>query len=140
MTGILGNFAIIDTKVTVVDGSFHDSESSGMAFRSAAVMAFRNAVNAGLPILLEPIMLLEILAPEEHLGDVMGDLNSRRGKVKEIKPSNDLQMIQAEVPLAEVFGYSTSLRSLTKGRASYTMEPQSFESVPENMKEEILNL
>ncbi len=140
MTGILGNFAIIDTKVTVVDGTFHESESSGMAFRSAAVMAFRNAVNTSQPILLEPIMLLEILAPDEHLGDIMGDLNSRRGKVKEIKPSNDLQMIQVEVPLAEVFGYSTSLRSLTKGRASYTMEPQSFESVPEKMKDEILNL
>ncbi len=139
MTGVLGNFAIIDTKVTVVGGQAHATESSEMAFRSAAVMALRAAVSNSSPVLLEPIMLLEIETPEEHLGDVMGDLNSRRGRVREIKASNDLQVVQADVPLAEVFGYATSLRSLTKGRASYSMEPQAFEPVPPNMTDSILN-
>jgi elongation factor G len=139
MTGVLGNFAIIDTKVTVIGGQAHDADSSEMAFRSAAVMALRAAVDHAGPLLLEPIMLLEIETPEEHLGDVMGDLNSRRGKIREIKATNDLQVVQADVPLAEVFGYATSLRSLTKGRASYTMEPQAFEPVPPHMTDAILN-
>ncbi|MDF7801389.1 elongation factor G [Pontiellaceae bacterium B1224] len=139
MTGVLGNFAIIDTKVTVIGGQTHDTDSSEVAFRSAAVMALRDAVSNASPVLLEPIMLLEIEAPEEHLGDVMGDLNSRRGKIREIKATNDLQVVQADVPLAEVFGYATSLRSLTKGRASYSMEPQAFDPVPPNMTDAILN-
>ena len=139
MTGVLGNFAIIDTKVTVIGGQAHDTDSSDMAFRSAAVMSLRAAVDNAGPLLLEPIMLLEIETPEEHLGDVMGDLNSRRGKIREIKATNDLQVVQADVPLAEVFGYATSLRSLTKGRASYTMEPQAFEPVPPHMTDAILN-
>ncbi len=139
LTGVLGNFAIIDTKVTVIGGQTHATESSEMAFRSAAVMALRDAVGNAGPILLEPIMLLEIETPEEHLGDVMGDLNSRRGRIREIKATNDLQVVQADVPLAEVFGYATSLRSLTKGRASYTMEPQAFEPVPASMEDSILN-
>ncbi|VGO15762.1 Elongation factor G [Pontiella desulfatans] len=139
LTGVLGNFAIIDTKVTVIGGDAHATESSEMAFRSAAVMALRAAVGNASPELLEPIMLLEIETPEEHLGDVMGDLNSRRGRVREIKATNNLQVVQADVPLAEVFGYATSLRSLTKGRASYSMEPQAFEPVPPNMTDAILN-
>ncbi|MBT8046725.1 MAG: elongation factor G, partial [Pontiella sp.] len=139
LTGVLGNFAIIDTKVTVIGGQTHATDSSEVAFRSAAVMALRDAVGHAGPILLEPIMLLEIETPEEHLGDVMGDLNSRRGRIREIKATNDLQVVQADVPLAEVFGYATSLRSLTKGRASYTMEPQAFEPVPASMENSILN-
>jgi elongation factor G len=102
-------------------------------------MALRDAVSKSGPVLLEPIMKLEIETPEEHLGDVLGDLNSRRGRVRDIKASTDLQVVQADVPLAEVFGYSTSLRSLTKGRASYTMEPQAFEPVPASMEDSILN-
>ena len=139
LTGVLGNYAIIDTKVTVIGGQTHDTDSTEVAFRSAAVMALRDAVGNSSPVLLEPIMLLEIETPEEHLGDVMGDLNSRRGKIREIKATNDLQVVQADVPLAEVFGYATSLRSLTKGRASYSMEPQAFEPVPPNMTDAILN-
>ena len=139
LTGVLGNYAIIDTKITVIGGSTHETDSSEMAFRSAAVMALRSGVNAATPILLEPIMLLEISSPDEHVGDVMGDLNARRGRVREIQPGADVQMVQADVPLAEVFGYATSLRSLTKGRASYTMEPQAFEPVPANRTEAILN-
>ncbi len=139
LTGVLGNFAIIDTAVRVVGGETHPTDSSDMAFRSAAVMALRTTVSAAGPILLEPVMKLEIETPEEHLGDVLGDLNSRRGSVRNIKAGSDLQVVQADVPLAEVFGYSTSLRSLTKGRASYTMEPQAFEPVPASMVESILN-
>jgi len=139
LTGVLGNFAIIDTEVTVVGGQAHATESSEMAFRSAAVMALRDAASNSGPVLLEPIMLLEIESPEAHLGDVMGDLNSRRGRVREIKATNDLQVVQADVPLAEVFGYATSLRSLSKGRASYSMEPQAFEPVPATMTDSILN-
>ncbi len=139
LTGVLGNFAIIDTAVRVVGGETHPTDSSDMAFRSAAVMALRATVSAAGPILLEPVMKLEIETPEEHLGDVLGDLNSRRGSVRNIKAGSDLQVVQADVPLAEVFGYSTSLRSLTKGRASYTMEPQAFEPVPASMVESILN-
>ena len=138
MTGVLGNFAIIDTEVKVVGGE-HSIDSSEMAFRSAAVMALRDGVANASPALLEPIMLLEIDSPEEHLGDVLGDLNSRRGRVREIKALEDIQVVQADVPLAEVFGYATSLRSLTKGRASYTMEPQAFEPVPASMQDSILN-
>ncbi|MEE9367653.1 MAG: elongation factor G [Pontiella sp.] len=139
LTGVLGNFAIIDTEVKVIGGQAHATESSEMAFRSAAVMALRDSVRNSGPILLEPIMLLEIESPDTHLGDVMGDLNSRRGRVREIKATNDLQVVQADVPLAEVFGYATALRSLTKGRASYSMEPQAFEPVPANMTGSILN-
>ena len=138
-TGVLGNFAIIDVTVKVVGGDTHATDTSEMAFRSAAVMALRAAVSDAAPVLLEPVMKLEIETPEEHLGDVLGDLNSRRGSVRNIKAETDLQVVQADVPLAEVFGYSTSLRSLTKGRASYTMEPQAFDPVPASMVDTILN-
>jgi elongation factor G len=139
LTGVMGNFAIIDVCVKVVGGQAHPTESSEMAFRSAAVMALRAVVSNAGPVLLEPVMKLEIETPEEHLGDVLGDLNSRRGSVRNIKAETNLQVVQADVPLAEVFGYSTSLRSLTKGRASYTMEPQAFEPVPASMEDSILN-
>ena len=139
MTGVLGNYAIIDSEVKVVGGETRTGETSEMAFRSAAVMAIRDGVANSGPVLLEPIMLLEIDCPEEHLGDVLGDLNGRRGRVREIKAHNNLQVVQADVPLAEVFGYATTLRSLTKGRASYSMEPQAFEPVPASMQDSILN-
>ena len=139
VTGVLGNFALIDLEVRVIGAGVHPTDSSEMAFRSAAVMALREAVSQAQPTLLEPIMLLEITVPEAHLGDVLGDLNGRRGRVREIKALDDIQVVQADVPLAEVFGYATSLRSLTKGRASYTMEPQAFEPVPASMQDSILN-
>ena len=139
LTGVLGNYALIDLDVKVVGGQTHATDTSEMAFRTAAVMALRAAVTDSGPVLLEPVMKLEIETPEEHLGDVLGDLNSRRGSVRNIKAGSDLQVVQADVPLAEVFGYSTSLRSLTKGRASYTMEPQAFEPVPASMVDSILN-
>ena len=138
-TGILGSFAIIDINITVCSFKIHEADSSELAFSSAAVMALRSALSNSDPILLEPIMMLEILVPDEHLGDVIGDLNSRRGKVCEMNALNELQAVNALVPLSEIFGYSTSLRSLTKGRASYSMEPQSFEPVPSQLTDLIIN-
>ena len=120
-TGILGGFAIIDINISVSSFEIHEADSSELAFSSAAVMALRSALGNSGAILLEPIMLLEILVPDEHLGDVIGDINSRRGKICEMNALNELQTVNALVPLSEVFGYSTSLRSLSKGRASYSM-------------------
>jgi elongation factor G len=139
MTGVLGNYPIVDVDVKVSGGASHPVDSSEMAFRTAAVMALRDAVGQSTPALLEPIMKLEIITPEEHLGDVMNDLNGRRGRIREIEARDAVQIVHVDVPLAEMFGYATTLRSLTKGRASYTMEPQSFEAVPSSMQETILN-
>lgn len=139
MTGVLGNYPLVDVDVNVTGGEAHPVDSSEMAFRTAAVMALRDAVGQSNPTLLEPIMKLEIIAPEEHLGDVMNDLNGRRGRIREIEARDAVQIVHVDVPLAEMFGYATTLRSLTKGRASYTMEPQSFEAVPDSMQETILN-
>ena len=138
-TGILGGFAIIDINISVSSFEIHEADSSELAFSSAAVMALRSALGNSGAILLEPIMLLEILVPDEHLGDVIADINSRRGKICEMNALNELQKVNALVPLSEVFGYSTSLRSLSKGRASYSMEPQSFEPVPPQLTDLILN-
>ena len=138
-TGSLGGFALIDINISITSLNIDESDSSEIAFSSASVMALRSAISNSQPILLEPIMILEILVPEEHVGDVIGDLNSRRGKICEMNSSNELQIIHALVPLSEVFGYSTSLRSLSKGRASYSMEPQSFQQVPSHLTDVILN-
>ena len=139
ITGVVGNYALIDVRVKVVDGGSHPVDSTDVAFRSAAVLAVREAALAAQPVLLEPIMKLEIITPEECLGDVLGDVSSRRGRVKEMEAREAAQIIQADVPLAELFGYATSLRSLTKGRASYTMEPHCFEIVPETLQQSLLN-
>ena len=139
MTGVLGNYPLVDVEVTVTGGSAHPVDSSEMAFRTAAVMALRAAIGNAAPTLLEPIMKLEIIAPDEHLGDVMNDLNGRRGRIREIEAREAVQIVHVDVPLAEMFGYATTLRSLTKGRASYTMEPYRFEAVPDSMQETILN-
>jgi len=138
-TGILGGFGIIDINISITSLKIDDADSSEIAFSSASVMALRSAISNSEPILLEPIMMLEILVPEEHVGDVIGDLNSRRGKICEMNSLNESQIIHAQVPLSEVFGYSTSLRSLTKGRASYSMEPQSFHQVPSHLTNIIIN-
>ncbi len=139
LTGVVGNYPLDDVRVNVVDGSFHPVDSTETAFRSAAVLALRDATQAAKPVLLEPIMKLEIITPEVHLGDVLGDVNGRRGKVTEIEAREAAQIIHALVPLAELFGYATQLRSLTKGRASYSMEPCSFEIVPESLQQSLIN-
>lgn len=138
-TGILSNYPLVDIRVTVTGGGFHPVDSSEIAFRTAASMALREAVGAAKPALLEPLMSLEITTPEEHLGDVLADLNTRRGQVSDMTTRDDLRLIKATVPLAELFGYATTLRSLSKGRASYSMEPDRFEIVPGNIAKNLLD-
>jgi elongation factor G len=137
--GVLGNYQVVDVTVKVTGGSCEPDSASEIAYRSATIMALRQAVAGAEPVLLEPIMDVEIETPEEYLGDVMGDVNSRRGQIRKINAHGDVQMVSTLVPLSEVFGYSTTLRSLTKGRASFAMEPNSFDVVPENLKAKILN-
>jgi elongation factor G len=139
VTGILGNYPLVDVKVRVTGGRSHPVDSTELAFRTAAVMALRTAAGEADPALLEPIMDLQIICPEEHLGDVLGDINGRRGRIREMEARETAQVIQAHAPLAELFGYATSLRSLTKGRASYTMEPHVFDIVPEPIQANILH-
>ncbi|HRT06471.1 MAG TPA: elongation factor G [Kiritimatiellia bacterium] len=138
-TGVLGNFPTVDVRVSVVNGQWHPVDSSEIAFRSAASMALREAAQTACPALLEPIMALEIVVPEEHLGDVLGDLNVRRGQVKDVAQRDGVRVVEATVPLAELFGYATTLRSLTRGRAGYTMEPTRFDVVPESLCRELTN-
>ena len=138
-TGVLGNYQLVDIRVTVVNGHWHPVDSSEVAFRTAASMALHEAAKAARPALLEPIMALEIVTPEEHLGDVLGDLNARRGQVTDVAQREGVRVIEASVPLAELFGYATTLRSLTRGRAGYTMEPTRLDLVPENLCRELMN-
>jgi elongation factor G len=126
-------------EVTVTGGEYRHDESTDIAFRSAAVMALRAALRSAAPVLLEPIMGLEIVTPDEYMGDVLGDVNSRRGRVQDMNAVDGSQVLHAEVPLAELFGYATALRSLSKGRAVYSMEPKKFDVVPEALQADILN-
>jgi elongation factor G len=137
-TGVLAGYPVVDVKVSVFDGSFHDVDSSEMAFKIAASMAFKDGAKKAAPALLEPIMKVEVLVPEEFMGDVIGDLNSRRGKILNLEARAGIQVINAEVPLAQMFGYSTDLRSKTQGRANYTMEFLKYEQVPKVISEEII--
>jgi elongation factor G len=138
-TGVLGSYPLVDVAVTVYDGETRHEESTEVSFRSASVMAIREAIQSAEPVLLEPIMALEIVTPEAHMGDVLGDLSSRRGKVVDLQLVDDAQVIHGDVPLAEMFGYSTALRSLSKGRAVYTMEPRQFDQVPEDLQRSLLH-
>ena len=128
----------MDIKVGLFDGSYHDVDSSEIAFKIAASMAFKDGCKRAGPIIMEPIMACEVAVPENYMGDVIGDLNSRRGKIIQMEPQGSIQLIQAEVPLAEMFGYATQLRSLSQGRATYTMEFDHYEPVPTNIANEII--
>jgi len=136
--GVLAGYPVVDVKVRLVDGSYHEVDSSEMAFRIAGSIAVKNAMQKGKAILLEPIMDVEVIVPEEYMGDVIGDLNSRRGKVSGILPRKDAQVIESQVPLSEMFGYATSLRSLTQGRAIYTMQFDHYDVIPQNIADEIV--
>jgi elongation factor G len=136
-SGILAGFPVVDVKVTLYDGSYHDVDSSEMAFKIAGSMAFKEAVRTSGPILLEPIMDVEVVIPEQFMGDVIGDLNSRRGKILGMDSRGGFQVVTANVPLANMFGYSTDLRSKTQGRASYTMQFAHYEQVPNSVLEVI---
>jgi elongation factor G len=138
-TGVLAGYPMVDLKVTLLDGSYHDVDSSEMAFKVAGSMAFKEAARKASPVLLEPIMDVEVVTPDEYLGDIMGDLSSRRGKVGGIMQRSDAQVIGASVPLSEMFGYSTQLRSMSQGRAVYTMQFSHYQEVPKSKAEEIIS-
>ncbi|HTM68218.1 MAG TPA: elongation factor G [Candidatus Binatia bacterium] len=136
--GIQAGYPIVDVKVTVYDGTYHDVDSSEIAFKVAGSMAFQDGCKKAGPILLEPIMKVEVLTPEQFMGDVIGDLSSKRGTIKEMRDRASVKVIDAEVPLAEMFGYATQLRSMTQGRASYSMEFGSYEPVPPNVANAVI--
>ena len=137
-TGILGGYPMLDMKITLLDGSYHDVDSSEMAYKIAGSMGFRAAVAKAKPILLEPTMKVEITTPDEYLGDVMGDVSSRRGKIDGMNPKNGVHVLDAFIPLAEMFGYATDLRSKTQGRATYSMQFDHYEQVPNSISEEVI--
>ncbi|HEV8248754.1 MAG TPA: elongation factor G [Gaiellaceae bacterium] len=137
-SGILAGYPVVDIKVELVDGSYHEVDSSEMAFKIAGSMAFKEAMKRAKPKLLEPVMAVEVVTPEDYLGDVLGDLNSRRGRVEGIEPRGNAQAIRARVPLATMFGYATDLRSTTQGRATFTMQFDRYEDVPQSIAGEIV--
>ncbi len=136
--GVLAGYPTVDVKVSLVDGQYHDVDSSEMAFKIAGQMAFRKAAQMAGPIILEPIMGVEVVTPDDYMGDVMGDLSSRRGRIEGMEANGNAQNIKAQVPLSEMFGYSTDLRSRTQGRATYTMQFHSYQQVPEVIAQEII--
>ena len=138
-SGVLAGYPVIDLKVELIDGSYHDVDSSEMAFKIAGSMAIKNGVKKSAPVLLEPVMDVEVVTPSDYMGDIIGDLSSRRGKVGGMTDRGDAQIIGASVPLGEMFGYATTLRSLSQGRAVYTMQFAHYEEVPKSKAEEIIN-
>ncbi|MGB6034472.1 MAG: EF-Tu/IF-2/RF-3 family GTPase, partial [Bacteroidota bacterium] len=136
--GVLAGYPMEDVKVKLYDGSFHPVDSSEMAFKVAGSMAFKDAARKADPVILEPVMEVEVVTPEEYMGDVMGDLNSRRGRISGMTPRKDAQVIKASVPLSEMFGYSTILRSMTQGRAIYSMEISHYDETPKSVSDQII--
>jgi elongation factor G len=135
---VLAGYPCIDVHCSLFDGSYHDVDSSGPAFEVAASMAFQDAARKAGIHLLEPVMSVEVVVPEDYMGDVIGDLNSRRGRITGMNPRSNVQVVTAEVPLAQMFGYSTDLRSKTQGRATYSMQFHRYEAVPNNIAEAII--
>ena len=137
--GILGGFPVVGVHATVFDGSYHEVDSSELAFHIAGSMAFKEAMQKASPVLLEPIMKVEVTMPEDYMGDVIGDLNSRRGRIEGMDDLGGGKIVRAYVPLSEMFGYSTDLRSKTQGRGNYSMFFERYEQVPKNVQEKVLN-
>ena len=138
-SGVLAGYPVVDVKVTLYDGSYHEVDSSEMAFKIAGSMAFKEAMKKADPVILEPIMKVVVIVPEEYMGDVIGDLNSRRGQIQGMEARPGAQQINALVPLSEMFGYSNELRSRTQGRGQYSMEPDSYIEVPKSIAEKIMS-
>ena len=136
--GILGGYPILDIKITLYDGSYHEVDSSEMAFKIAGSMGLREAVGKAAPVLLEPMMKVEITTPDEYMGDVMGDVSSRRGKIQGMNPKDGIHVLDAYIPLGEMFGYATDLRSNTQGRATYSMQFDHYEKVPQSIADKII--
>ena len=139
LSGVLAGYNVVDVKVTLYDGSYHEVDSSEMAFKIAASMAFKEAMRKAQPVLMEPIMKVAVIVPEEYMGDVIGDLNSRRGMIQGMDALPGAQRINAMVPLSEMFGYATDMRSKTQGRGQYTMEPSDYAEVPKSVGEKIIS-
>ena len=138
-SGVLAGYPVVDVKVELIDGSYHDVDSSERAFKIAGSMAFKEAMKRAKPKLLEPVMSVEVVTPEEFLGDVMGNLNSRRGRIEEMNPMGNATTIKAIVPLSEMFGYATDVRSMTQGRATFSMQFERYEDVPGNIAADIVD-
>jgi elongation factor G len=138
-TGVLAGYPVVDVKVELVDGSYHEVDSNEMAFKIAGSMGFKEALRKSAPVILEPIMEVEVTTPEDFMGDVMGDLSSRRGHIEGMEPRGNAQVIRAKVPLSEMFGYATDLRSSTQGRAAYSMQFKAYEQVPKSIADEIVS-
>ncbi|MEZ0273742.1 MAG: elongation factor G, partial [Roseimicrobium sp.] len=136
--GIIAGYEVIDIHIDLLDGSSHDVDSNENAFKMAAIFAVKDALKKAKCIMLEPIMAVEATTPEEYQGDIMGDLNRRRGKITSIDSRNNMSIVKAEVPLSEMFGYSTTIRTLSSGRASYSMQPSHFEQVPQQIVDQIV--
>ena len=137
-TGVLAGYNLVDVKVSIVYGSYHEVDSSEMAFKICGSMAVKEGARKCKPILLEPIMKVVVTTPEQFMGDVIGDINRRRGKILNQTSIKGAVLVEAEVPLSEMFGYSTQLRSLSSGRATYAMEPSHFEKVPQKIQDDIV--
>ena len=138
-TGVVAGYPMVDIKATVFDGSYHEVDSSEAAFKIAGSMAFKNAAEKASPVLLEPYVKVEVIVPEDYMGDVIGDLNSRRGRIDGMEARNGAQVINGFVPLSEMFGYSTDLRSKTQGRGNYSMEVSYYDEVPKNIADQIVS-
>jgi elongation factor G len=136
-TGVLAGFPVVDVKATLVDGAYHDVDSSVLAFEIASRAAVREGLEKGKPILLEPIMRVEVVTPEDYMGDIIGDLNSRRGQIQGMDTRGNARVISAMVPLANMFGYVNTLRSMSQGRAQYTMHFDHYEPVPQAIADEV---
>ena len=137
--GVLAGYQVVDVKVTLYDGSYHEVDSSEMAFKICGSQAFKEAMRKADPVILEPIMKVVVIVPEDYMGDVIGDLNSRRGQIGGMEARNGVQQITASVPLSEMFGYSNDLRSKTQGRGQYSMEPSHYIEVPKSISEKIMS-
>ena len=136
--GVLAGFPMVDVKVAIVDGTFHEVDSSELAFKMAGIFALKDAAKKADPVLLEPIMKVEVVTPEEFMGDIIGDLNRRRGMVLGTEDAPAGKIVRAEVPLAEMFGYATAMRSATQGRATYSMEFEKYNETPANVAEAVI--
>ena len=136
--GLMAGYPIVDVKVKLVDGSYHEVDSSEMAFKIAASMAIKEVMSKGAAAVLEPVMAVEVVTPENYMGDAIGSLNSRRGQIQGMQPRGNAQVINAHVPLSEMFGYATDLRSLTQGRATFSMVLDHYAQVPRNIQEELV--
>ena len=139
LSGVLAGYNVVDVKVTLYDGSYHEVDSSEMAFKIAASMAFKSGMRKADPVILEPIMKVTVTVPEEYMGDVIGDLTSRRGMIQGMEAVAGAQRVTAMVPLSEMFGYATDMRSKTQGRGQYVMEPDSYAEVPKSIADDIIS-